>query len=126
MNKEKAVIGFIGAGGIARSHVFSLNSLKYFYDDAPEIDMAAVCSSTKQSRESFAWRFGFTSSYRLEEFLNDEKINTVFILGPNELHFKHFKAVSPAMPIAFIIIGPQFLTCGNGNDQMRQTGKPFA
>lgn len=93
MNKEKAVIGFIGAGGIARSHVFSLNSLKYFYDDAPEIDMAAVCSSTKQSRESFAWRFGFTSSYRLEEFLNDEKINTVFILGPNELHFKHFKAV---------------------------------
>lgn len=93
MNLEKAVIGFIGAGGIARSHVFSLNSLKYFYEDAPEIDLAAVCSSTELSRDSFAGRFGFTSSCGFDEFLNDKKIDTVFILGPNKLHFKHLKAV---------------------------------
>ncbi len=67
MDKEKAVIGFIGAGGIARSHAFSLNSLKYYYNDAPEIELAAVCSATSESRESFAARFGFTKPCELKE-----------------------------------------------------------
>ncbi len=93
MDKEKAVIGFIGAGGIARSHAFSLNSLKYYYNEAPEIELAAVCSATSESRKSFASRFGFEKSCELEEFLGDERIDTVFILGPNKVHFEHFKAV---------------------------------
>lgn len=93
MDKEKAVIGFIGAGGIARSHAFSLNSLKYYYNEAPEIELAAVCSTTKESRESFASRFGFEKSCELEEFIGDERIDTVFILGPNKVHFEHFRSV---------------------------------
>ncbi|HBC78498.1 MAG TPA: hypothetical protein DCZ51_07705, partial [Bacteroidales bacterium] len=93
MDKEKAVIGFIGAGGIARSHAFSLNSLKYYYNDAPEIELAAVCSATKESRESFASRFGFAKAYNLKEFIEDERIDTVFILGPNKVHFEHFRSV---------------------------------
>ena len=93
MDKEKAVIGFIGAGGIARSHAFSLNSLKYFYNDIPEIELAAVCSATSESRESFAERFGFAKSCELKELISDKRIDTVFILGPNKVHFEHFKAV---------------------------------
>jgi predicted dehydrogenase len=93
MDKEKAVIGFIGAGGIARSHAFSLNSLKYYYNDAPEIELAAVCSATSDSRESFAARFGFTKPCELKEFVSDKRIDTVFILGPNKVHNEHFKAV---------------------------------
>jgi predicted dehydrogenase len=93
MDKEKAVIGFIGAGGIARSHAFSLNSLKYYYNEAPEIELAAVCSATSESRKSFASRFGFEKSCELEEFLGDERIDTVFILGPNKVHFEHFRSV---------------------------------
>jgi predicted dehydrogenase len=93
MEKEKAVIGFIGAGGIARSHAFSLNSLKYYYNDAPEIELAAVCSATKESRESFAPRFGFAKSCELQEFISDARIDTVFILGPNKVHFEHFRSV---------------------------------
>jgi len=46
MKQEKAVIGFIGAGGIARSHAYSLNSLRYFYNYAPEVEREAVCSAT--------------------------------------------------------------------------------
>jgi len=49
MGQEKAVVGFIGAGGIARSHAFSLNSLKYYYNDAPDIELAAVCSATRKA-----------------------------------------------------------------------------
>jgi len=93
MINEKAVIGFIGSGGIARVHAYSLSSLKYFYNDFPEIELRAVCSATEESRTSFAKRFGFTRSYNLEEFVEDNKINTVFILGPNKVHYEHLKAV---------------------------------
>jgi predicted dehydrogenase len=94
MNQEKAVIGFIGSGGIARSHAYSLNSLRYFYDDIPEIELYAVCSATKVSRTSFSKRFGFIKPYDLEEFVGDNNINTVFILGPNNVHYEHLKAAT--------------------------------
>lgn len=92
MSQDKIVAGFIGAGGIARSHAYSLNSLRYFYNDPPEIEMAAVCSASETSRKSFAMRFGFNRSYDLDEFVSDKNINTVFILGPNKVHFAHLKA----------------------------------
>ena len=92
MGQEIVVAGFIGAGGIARSHAFSLNSLKYYYNDAPEIELAAVSSATKESRESFAKQFGFLKPCDIGEFIENEKINSVFILGPNKAHYEHFKA----------------------------------
>ena len=92
MEKDKSIIGFIGAGGIARSHAYSLNSLRYFYNDAPELEISAVCSATDESRVSFARQFGFTRSCDLKEFISDDKINTVFILGPNKVHFEHLKS----------------------------------
>ena len=92
MNQGKVIVGFIGAGGIARSHAFSLNSLKYYYNDAPGIELRAVCSATKENRMLFAKSFDFNKSYDLEEFVADEEINTVFILGPNKVHYEHLKA----------------------------------
>ncbi len=93
MITEKPVVGFIGSGGIARAHAYSLSSLKYYYNDAPEIELEAVCSATKESRQSFGKRFGFIKSYDLEEFAADKRINTVFILGPNKVHSEHLKIV---------------------------------
>jgi predicted dehydrogenase len=93
MSQEKTVIGFIGAGGIARSHAYSINSLRYFYNDTPEIELEAVCSATKESRSSFAKQYGFDKSCDIKEFVANKKINTVFILGPNKVHFEHLNAV---------------------------------
>lgn len=93
MDQEKAVVGFIGAGDIARSHAYSLNSLRYFYNDSPVVIPYAVCSATEGSRTSFAGHFGFARSCDLEEFLLDGEINSVFILGPNRVHYKHLQAV---------------------------------
>ena len=93
MKQEKAVIGFIGAGGIARSHAYSLNSLRYFYNDVPEVEMRAVCSATPESRRRFAENYGFNKSLVLEDFLEEKKINSVFILGPNKVHYEHLKMV---------------------------------
>ena len=97
MLPEKVVIGFLGAGGIARSHVFAINSLKYFYPEVPEIEFEAVCSVHKESRDTFAARFGFKKSLSVEEFKSNSNINTVLILGPNKVHFEHLKLVL-AMP----------------------------
>ena len=93
MIREKAIVGFIGSGGIARSHAYSLNSLRYFYNDSPEILLERVCSATEESRTVFARNFGFIQSSDLKEFISDDKINSVFILGPNKVHYEHLKAV---------------------------------
>lgn len=91
MDSEKIVIGFLGAGGIARAHAFALNSLRYFYPEVPEIVFEAVCSARTESRDAFAAKFGFSKSLSLDEFKANPDINTVLILGPNMVHFEHFK-----------------------------------
>jgi predicted dehydrogenase len=91
MGSEKMIVGFLGAGGIARSHAYALNSLKYFYPDVPEIVFEAVCSTRKESRDVFANKFGFKKSLSIEEFKANPNINTVLILGPNKVHFEHLK-----------------------------------
>jgi predicted dehydrogenase len=91
MDHEKAIIGFIGAGGIARSHAYSLNSLRYFYDNSPEVVLSAVCSATESSRNAFAGRFGFSGPCDIKEFFKNRDIDTVFILGPNRVHYEHLK-----------------------------------
>ena len=91
MFSEKMIIGFLGSGGIARSHAFALNSLKYFYSEVPEIELEAVCSARKKSSDAFAARYGFKKSLSVDEFRVNTNINTVLILGPNKVHFEHLK-----------------------------------
>jgi len=91
MVSEKIRIGFLGAGGIARSHAFAINSLKYFYSAVPEIEFEAVSSARKESSDAFAAKFGFKKSLSIEEFRNNPDINTVLIMGPNKVHFEHLK-----------------------------------
>jgi predicted dehydrogenase len=116
MNKEKVIVGFIGAGGIAHSHAYSLNSLRYFYVNTPEIELKAVCSASKDSRELFASRFGFIRSCDLQDFIADKKINTVFILGPNKVHYEHLKAVTGMTEIKRIYIEKP--VCSNHDEEM--------
>lgn len=88
---KKFNIGFIGAGGIARSHAFSLNSLKYYYDQAPEVKLTSVTSSREESRTNFAKQYGFSFAQDMDKFVANSELNTVFILGPNKVHYKHLK-----------------------------------
>jgi len=91
MISEKIIIGFLGAGGIARPHAFAINSIKYFYSAVPEIEFEAVSSARKESSDAFAAKFGFKKSLSIEEFRNNPDINTVLIMGPNKVHFEHLK-----------------------------------
>jgi len=92
MKKERAIAGFIGAGGIARSHAYAVNSLPYYYGDSPLVQLEAVCSSGEESRSSFARNYGFRKACSSVEFFSDRIINSVYILGPNKVHFEHLKA----------------------------------
>ena len=94
MKQDKLKVGFIGSGGIARAHAFAINSMRYYYDDSPDLELEAVCSATESHRESFAGRYGFNHAQTPEDFFNNKKIDTVFILGPNNVHFEHLKAAS--------------------------------
>jgi predicted dehydrogenase len=86
-------VGFLGAGSIARSHAYALNSLKFYYAHVPEILLHSVCSVRSETRDHFAQQYGFKKAVDFEEFVNDQDIDTVFILGPNNTHFEHLNAV---------------------------------
>ncbi len=90
---SQRIIGFLGAGGIAKSHAFALSSLKYYYADAPDIIQEAVHSIREESRNTFARNFDFRTAVDLSSFLENRNINTIYILGPNNIHFTHLEAV---------------------------------
>lgn len=123
MNQDKAVIGFVGAGGIARAHAFALNSLRYYYNDSPETESEAVCSASVQSRTTFARQFGFRSSVSFEEFIANNKINTVYILGPNRVHYEHLKAAAVMPSIKRIYIEKPVCSTLEEEIQMAQIAK---
>ena len=94
MDQEKAIVGFIGAGGIARSHAYSLNSLRYFYNDAPEVvPVCRLLSHSRKPRSHLQIVLALPDHVIWMNLLSDKEINTVFILGPNKVHYEHLKAV---------------------------------
>ena len=72
---QKIHVGFIGAGGIARSHVYAIQALKFYYNAVPEIVLESVSSARKESREAFAQQMGFTQAQSVEDFAKNDKIN---------------------------------------------------
>ena len=54
---DRIIVGFMGAGGIARAHAYSLNAVKFYYPEVPEIIFESVTSKTPASREDFATRY---------------------------------------------------------------------
>ncbi|WP_299576904.1 Gfo/Idh/MocA family oxidoreductase [uncultured Sunxiuqinia sp.] len=87
-------IGFLGAGGIAKAHAYSLNSLRYYYPEMPPVVFESVCSQREESRQQFARDYGFRQSQDEADFLQNDAIDTVLILGPNKVHAEHLKAVA--------------------------------
>jgi len=123
MGFEKMIVGFLGAGGIARSHAFALNSLKYFYPNVPEIVFEAVCSARKESRDAFSEKFGFKNSLSLEEFKSNQNINTVLILGPNKVHFDHLKLALEMPSVTHIYLEKPVCSSFDEEMQMAEIAK---
>jgi predicted dehydrogenase len=114
-----ANIGFIGTGGIARSHAFSLNSLKYYYNDSPEVNFISVSSAREESRTKFAKSYGFPKAQNLEEFVNNSNLNTVFILGPNKVHYEHLKLALQMPKVSHIYLEKPVCASETEEQQMK-------
>lgn len=101
---EKIKAGFIGAGGIARSHAYALQALKFYYDQAPVVTFESVCSATAAKREKFAGQFGFAKAETEERFFKNGQMDAVFILGPNQVHFEHLERALKMPDVRFIYL----------------------
>lgn len=101
---QKIHVGFIGAGGIARAHVYAIEALKFYYDQIPEIILESVTSSRQESREQFAQKYGFLTAQSADEFFANENLNAVFILGPNKVHFEHFEKALKMPEVKYIYL----------------------
>ncbi|MDW7691552.1 Gfo/Idh/MocA family oxidoreductase [Flammeovirgaceae bacterium SG7u.111] len=86
-------IAFIGAGGISKPHAFALAALPFYYQDAPKFRKIAVASRNPTAKAEFTQSLGFEETISHEELWQREDIDTVYILGPNVVHFAHLQQV---------------------------------
>ncbi len=101
---QKIHVGFLGAGGIACAHAYSIQALKYYYNDVPCLVTESVASVRKGSRDVFAKKFGFSKAEAVGDFFKNEKIEAVFILGPNKVHFEHFRMALQMPNVKYIYL----------------------
>ena len=92
MGKEKIVAGFIGAGRCRMSMSFCVK----LTGSITIMMTLASCSgpSMFSGKSAQCLHNGLDSqTLRLTDFVKNGDIDTVFILGPNKVHYEHFRAV---------------------------------
>ncbi len=117
---QKIHVGFIGAGGIARAHVYSIQALKFYYNNVPEIILESVASARKESREAFAGQLGFNKAQSVDEFAQNNRIEAVFILGPNNVHFEHFELALNMPNVKYIYLEKPVCSSLEEEQKMKQ------
>ncbi len=117
---QKIHVGFLGAGGIARAHAYALQALKFYYNRVPELIFESVASARKISREEFASNYGFVHAQSVAEFSQNNSIEAVFILGPNNVHFEHFKLAVQMPGVKYIYLEKPVCSTSKEEQEMRQ------
>jgi len=84
-------VAFVGAGAIAQYHAHALAVLPFYYPRVPSVSLVVVASANRASSDAFRSRFGFDSSSSADEVWRRDDIDTIFLLGPNALHFNHLE-----------------------------------
>jgi predicted dehydrogenase len=75
-----------------------------------------VCSAGTQSRESFSKKYGFRKACAFDEFVSDNRIDTVFILGPNRVHYEHLRAATAMKSVRRIYLEKP--VCSNADEEI--------
>jgi len=90
-------VAFVGAGAVAHCHAYALAVLPFCYPRVPSVRLVVAASANRASSDAFRSRFGFASSSPTDEIWPRGDIDTIFLLGPNALHFAHLERAL-AMP----------------------------
>lgn len=85
-------IAFLGAGVIAHAHIYAIAALPHYYEKDFNIERVVVSSGSSESRKQFASRYRFEEAVDSNDLWGREDINTVFILGPNDVHYQHLSS----------------------------------
>lgn len=117
---NKVNVGFIGAGGIARPHAFALNAIKYYYNDFPELRLAAVSSLTDKKRDAFASSFGFEKALSPDDFFASDEIDTVYILGPNKVHYEHLRRAAAMKQVRRVYVEKPLCSTQEEEEEIRE------
>lgn len=117
---QKIHIGFLGAGGIAKAHAYSIQALKYYYNEVPNLIFESVASAREESRQKFAQKYGFKKAESVNEFSKNENIDVVFILGPNKVHFEHFQMALQMPNIKFIYLEKPVCSSVQEEEEMKK------
>lgn len=76
---------------MAHCHAYALAVLPFYYPRVPSVRLVVVASAHRASSDAFSSRFGFASSSPADEVWRRDDIDTIFLLGPNALHFNHLE-----------------------------------
>lgn len=85
-------IGLLGFGNMGRTHLYSIDNLKFYYKDLPfTAEVAKVCTTSEKSGNT-ARSFGIPYSTTDEdELINDPEIDIIDVSTPNIYHYETLK-----------------------------------
>ena len=94
---KKFKIGLLGFGNMGRTHLYSIENLKYYYKDLPfEAEVAKVCTTNEKSG-AVARSFGIPySTTNEDEIIFDPDIDIIDISTPNIYHYDTLKKIISA------------------------------
>lgn len=88
--KKKLKIGLIGFGNMGKAHLFSVDSLPHFYEDAElSASVCGICTAHFQKAQAIAEKYGIAVAYQNEDALiESDDIDIIDICTPNIYHFE--------------------------------------
>lgn len=105
---EKVRVGFIGAGGIARSHLEALSKV-------PDAEIVAITDVSREAAQAMAEKTGATVYDTAASLTKDAGVDAVFILLPPFAHGEAEKAALEA-GLPFFVEKPVGLDAGQLNE----------
>jgi len=91
----KLGIGFVGAGGIAGAHAASLMRIK-------QAKIEKIMDVNPEAAEKLAERTGAAVAKSVDDIIEDEKIEAVYVLTPPQFHRKYFALAAKAGKKIFV------------------------
>lgn len=85
-------IGLLGFGSMGKTHLYCVNNLKYFFENAPFVEIVSVCTRNIENAKKASEQHGIPSYTNNEDdVINDKSIDAIDICTPNIYHYETAK-----------------------------------
>ena len=85
-------IGLLGFGSMGKTHLYCVNNLKYFFENAPFVEIVSVCTRNIENAKKASEQYGIPSYTNNEDdVINDKSIDAIDICTPNIYHYETAK-----------------------------------